>query len=307
MSFFAPPEVIETEIFVDLPSSFRTRRERSVWADTNRAGQAIDSFLEGPAFDRDGNLYVVDITWGRIFRVTPAGVTSLIAEYDGEPNGLKIHRDGRIFVADYKNGIMLLDPDTGSVTPWCDRYRLERFKGCNDLIFGSAGEMYFTDQGQTGHQDPTGRVFRLSPEGRLDCLIGTIPSPNGIVVDPSGKIVYVAVTRANAVWRMPMMADGGVSKVGTFIQLSGGGGPDGMAMTADGGLVVSHVGMGCVWIFDRLGQPRWRVNSCTGLSTTNVAFGGPENRTLYITESETGTILRAELPVPGLTLFSHQA
>ncbi|MFN4087682.1 MAG: SMP-30/gluconolactonase/LRE family protein [Alphaproteobacteria bacterium] len=308
MSLFAPPEPIRTEVFAELPPGYRTRRERSVWADVNKGGQAIDCFLEGPAFDRAGNLYVVDIPWGRIFRIDPAGGTALVAEYDGEPNGLKIHRDGRIFVADYKNGVMLLDPVSGRVTPWCDRYRLERFKGCNDLTFASDGTMYFTDQGQTGHQDASGRVFRLAPDGRLDCLIDTIPSPNGIVLDRSERIVYVAVTRANAVWRMPLMADGGVSKVGTFIQLSGGlGGPDGLAMTDDGGLAVAHAGLGCVWVFDRLGQPRWRVVSCTGLFTTNVAFGGPDNRTLFVTESDTGTVLRAELPVAGRPLFSHQA
>lgn len=306
MTLFPPPEILSTEVFVELPARFRTRRERTVWGDVNRGGLHLDSFLEGPSFDRDGNLWFVDIAWGRIFRADPAGAVELIAEYDGEPNGLKIHQDGRIFVADYKNGIMLLDPASGAVTPWCDRFRLERFKGCNDLVFASDGTMYFTDQGQTGHQDPTGRVFRLGIDGRLDCLIDTIPSPNGIVLDPGERIVYVAVTRANAVWRLPLMPDGCVSKVGTFIQLSGGwGGPDGLAMTADGGLVVAHAGLGCVWVFDRLGQPRWRVQSCTGLSTTNVAFGGSENRTLFITESETGTILRAELPVAGQPMFSH--
>src|SRR3546814_20917086 len=143
--------------------------------------------------------------------------------------------------------------------------------------------MYFTDQGQTGHQDASGRVFRLGPEGRLDCLIDTIPSPNGIVVDRAGKIVYVAVTRANAVWRMPSMADGCVSKVGTFIQLSGGlRGTDGMAMTAAGGLGVAHAGPGRVWVLDRLGQPRWRVNSYTGLSTTTVVLGGPGNPNAHL-------------------------
>src|SRR3546814_14603730 len=115
---------------------------------------------------------------------------------------------------------MLVDPESGRVTPWCDRYRLERFKGCNDLIFGAGGEMYFTDQGQTGHQDASGRVFRLGPDGRLDCLIDTIPSPNGIVVDRAGKIVYVAVHRANPVCRMTSMAAGGASKGGTFRPLS---------------------------------------------------------------------------------------
>ena len=307
MQLFAPPAVIETEIFARLPDGLRRRGQRPVWALVNRAhAPEIDCFLEGPAFDRAGNLYVVDIPYGRILRVSPAGEFAVMAEYDGEPNGLKIHKDGRIFVADYKQGIMLVDPGTGRVEPFCDRFRLERFKGPNDLVFASNGDLYFTDQGQTGHQDPTGRAFRLdAATGRLDCLMDTIPSPNGIVLDSSERIVYVAVTRANAVWRLPIMPDGQASKVGTYIQLSGGTGPDGIAITDDNGLVVTHAGLGAVWVFDGLGQPLYRVNSCTGPFITNVAFGGPDRKALYITDSGTGCILRAQLPIAGRTLYSH--
>jgi gluconolactonase len=60
-----------------------------------------------------------------------------------------------------------------------------------------------------------------------------------------------------------------------------------------------------VWVFDPLGQPLYRVNSCAGHGTTNVAFGGPDNKTMYITESDTGTILKAELPIAGQVLYSH--
>jgi len=307
MSFFAPPATIETEVFFRVPEALRRRSGPvSDWCMVNRGGRHVECFLEGPSFDREGNLWCVDIPWGRILRITPSGDAIVVAEYDGEPNGLKIHKDGRVFIADYKNGIMVLDPQSGRVEPHCTRVLLERFKGCNDLIFAANGDMYFTDQGQTGHQDPTGRVFKLTAAGDLTCVVDTVPSPNGIVLDRSERMIYVAVTRANAVWRVPMTADGGVYKVGTFIQLSGGhAGPDGMAITADNGLVVAHAGLGCVWVFDRLGQPIYRVNSCEGLYTTNVAFGGPENRTLFITESDTGTILRAELPVAGRTMYSH--
>ena len=105
-----------------------------------------------------------------------------MTEYDGWPNGLKIHKDGRIFITCYKRGIMLLDPSTGAVTPLLI-LRLEGFRGVNDLTFGVNGDLYFTDQGQTGLQDATGRVYCLRPSGELTCLIDTVPSPNGIVID----------------------------------------------------------------------------------------------------------------------------
>jgi gluconolactonase len=90
--------------------------------------------------------------------------------------------------------------------------------------------------------------------------------------------------------------------------MSGGwGGPDGLALDSEGRLAIAHVGMGSVWVVDRLGEPVYRVRTCADLHTTNVAFGGPEGKTLFITESGSGSILKAELDVPGKPMFSHQA
>lgn len=305
MSWYPLPENITAEVFCEVPAKYR-RNQRSVWGDTNRQGAVVDCFVEGPSFDRQGNLYFTDIPWGRVFRAKPDGTVDLVAEYDGEPNGLRIHKDGRIFITDSKHGIMQLDPATGTVTEHCTRFKLESFKGVNDLAYASDGTLAWTDQGQTGLHDPSGRVFRQTPDGKVDLLLKGIPSPNGLVWSLDNKTLYVAVTRANAIWRVPIMLDGQPSKVGTFIQMSGGTGPDGISITADGGMVVSHVGLGAIWVFDKFGQPIYRVNSSTGHATTNIAFGGPENKDLYITESETGTILKATLPVAGATLFSHQ-
>ena len=78
-----------------------------------------------------------------------------------------------------------------------------------------------------------------------------------------------------------------------------------MALDEEGGLVVAHAGM-AVWHFDRLGRPRHQITLPTGLFATNVAFGVTNTRTLFITEAESGTILRAVLPVSGRRMFSHQ-
>ena len=303
---FAPPQEIETEIFARLPDSFRRKDEANAWAIANRRGIPADSFLEGPSFDRSGNLYVTDIPNGRVFRVSPEGEFTLVAEYDGEPNGLKIAKDGRILITDYRHGVMQLDPDTGEVSGVLDRRWSERFKGVNDLVFAANGDLYFTDQGQTGLHDPTGRVYRLTADGRLDLILDTVPSPNGVVLNRDEHILYVAVTRGNCVWRVPLMPDGTASKVGLFVQLSGSlGGPDGLAMDEDDNLAIAHAGMGAVWLFSRLGEPLYRVRSSAGLATTNLAYGGPDRKSLYITESETGTILVARMPVAGRLMYGQ--
>jgi gluconolactonase len=299
---FAAPPVIQAEVFTRVPDSLRAKGS----AIRKQSHVPRDCFLEGPSFDRAGNLWVVNIPYGQIMKITPQGEWSVVAEYDGEPNGLKIHKDGRIFIADHKQGLMLLDPASGKVSAVCDRPRGERFKGLNDLIFAKNGDCYFTDQGEADMRDPSGRLFRLRADGRLECIVEHIPSPNGLILTPNEEILYLAVTRGNAVWRVPLWPDGSTGRVGIFIQMSGGTGPDGMAMDEAGSLAVCHVGMGSMWLFSKAGRPLTEVRSPTGVSVTNVAYGGPDRKTVYITESETGTILTATLEVPGKLMYSHQ-
>jgi len=297
---YAAPPVVKTEVFARVPDSQRAQENPR-----KQSGVVRDCFLEGPSFDRDGNLYVTNIPYRQIFKVSPDGEFTVVASYDGEPNGLKIHRDGRIFIADHKQGLMLLDPHSGKVEAFLDRPRGERFKGLNDLVFANNGDLYFTDQGESGLHDPTGRLYRLRVGGRFELLLDNVPTPNGLVLTPNEEILYLAVTRNNAVWRVPLLPDGNLGRVGIFIQLSGGMGPDGMAMDAEGNLAVCHVGMGSIWLFSRLGRPLAEIQSCAGIGTTNAVYGGPDRKTLYITESETGTILSAKLEVSGKEMYSH--
>jgi gluconolactonase len=310
---FAPPAVIEARVLTRLPDNLRKPR-RTEWCDANKPGQEIDSFLEGPVFDRAGNLFVADIPYGRIFRVTPALEWKLLTQYDGWPNGLAIHRDGSIWIADYRRGLMRIDPDEASAVPSIvlGHRNSESFKGLNDLTFDKHGSCYFTDQGQTGLQDPTGRVFRFTPAtkpgqgaGRLDCLLANAPSPNGIVLDAAGKVLYVAVTRANAVWRAPLLPDGSISKMGAFRTFFGASGPDGMAVDADGRLVVAHASLGGAFVLNPRGEVTHFIKSPAGSIVTNVAFR-PRTSTVVLTEAETGTLLEADLPTTGALLFSHQ-
>lgn len=290
-----PPRLIETKIFSAMPESFRRRGARTNWAEANRPGMPTDSFIEGPSFDAAGSLYIVDIPFGRIFRISPDGQWSLAIEYDGWPNGLKIAADGRILVADYMHGIMQLDPKAGRIAPVLTARNSESFRGCNDLHLASNGDIYFTDQGQTGLHDASGRVYRLAANGRLDCLIDTGISPNGLVLDPSETVLFVAMTRDNAVWRLPFMKDGSVSKVGRFCSLFGTSGPDGMTMDAAGRLFVGHASLGHVFVFAPNGELIARIKSCAGPSCTNVAIGGANRDRLYITESATGSVLVADI------------
>jgi gluconolactonase len=289
-----PPRLIPTEIFSAMPAEFR-RNVRTDWADANRPGAPTDCFIEGPSLDAEGNLYIVDIPFGRIFRISPDRKWTLVVEYEGWPNGLKIDSRGHILVADYMHGIMELDARAGKMLPVLTARNSESFRGCNDLHIASNGDIYFTDQGQTGLHDPTGRVYRLKTSGQLDCLIDTGISPNGLVLDPTERVLFVAMTRDNAVWRAPFMKDGSVSKVGRFCSMFGPSGPDGMTMDGRGRLFVGHASLGHVLVFAQNGELIARIKSCAGQSCTNVAIGGEKRDRLYITESVTGTVLVADI------------
>jgi gluconolactonase len=290
---FTSPLTIKAQVFARLPDAFRT------------AGKQ-DSFLEGPSFDRDGNLYVVNIPAGQILKVSPQGEFQLAFEYDGEPNGLAIHRDGRIYITDHRRGLLRLDSRAGELETLIDRPRREGFKGLNDLTFNSRGDLFFTDQGQSGLQDPTGRLWSWrEATGNLELILDNIPSPNGFAFGKDERLLYLAVTRANAVWRVPLRGGGGPGLVGLYIQLSGGAGPDGIAVGQDDEIAVAHLGMGSVWVFSSLGRPLAEIQAPSGLMVSNVCFGGADRKTLYITESHTGTILCADLDVVGKALFSH--
>ena len=304
---YAPPIDIQTEIFARLPERFRRVGKSSAWLDAHRRGEALHSFLEGPSFDRAGFLYVVDIAFGRVFRVSPAGEFELVAEYPGEPNGLKIHRDGRVFITDFRHGVMLLDVEHGRVEPFLTEYAGRPFQGVNDLFFTANGDLYFTDQGHSGQHERSGALFRYSAAGQLERLLDAVPSPNGLVSDLIEGSILLAVTRDNAVWRVPMQLNGQPHKVGVFIQLSGGVGPDGLALDEAGGLAVAHFGLGSVWLFSSSGEPLYRLRAGTGLGTTNVAYGWPDRRRLYIVESLSGCIVCAKMPVAGRLMYSHAA
>lgn len=301
MLLLQAPQVRRLERFTAMPEAFR-RRQRSAWADANRAGAVTDSFLEGPVVDGEGNLYVTDIPWGRVFRIDPQGAWTLVAEYDGEPNGMKFMAPGRLLITDYKNGLIALDVATGRVTPFLERRNSERFKGVNDLVFDAQGNLYFTDQGQSGMHDPSGRLYRLRPNGQLDLLLHNAPSPNGVALSPDGHVLYLAVTRGNAVWRVPLLPDGSVAKVGQFFTSHGPSGPDGLAVDAQGRLLVANPGLGCVWVLDRYAEPELVLAGVRGASLTNLAFGGPDRKRLFVTDSTHGEVLFADLEVAGVPL-----
>ena len=129
-----------------------------------------------------------------------------------------------------------------------------------------------------------------------------MPSPNGVALSPDERVLYLAVTRGNQVWRVPLLDDGSVAKVSAFFTSYGPSGPDGLAVDTTGRVIVANPGLGVAWVLNTKAEPEVVLRSVAGASLTNVAFGGADRKTVYCTESVSGSVLRATLDAPGLPI-----
>ncbi|SMF38859.1 gluconolactonase [Tistlia consotensis] len=289
------PEVAAA-VATRLPDDLHHRGPANDWVRMTRPGATLHSFLEGPVFGPDGALYLADVPYGRIFRVAGLSDWAVAFAYEGEPHGLAFAEDGSLIVADYRQGLLRVDLGSGSARPLCTRFNTEAFRGVSDLAIDAEGDVWFTDPGRSSLTDPTGRLFRLRRDGALDCVLANVPYPNGVAFSDDGAHVFLAATRANAVWRLLRNApERGTPMCGLYLQLSGGLGPDGLAVSRQGELAVAHAQAGQVWVFDRFGEPLLRIRTPSGRWTTAVRFGGANGRTLHIVEAQAGALLVCDL------------
>src|SRR5215216_3118058 len=147
---------------------------------------------EGPAFDRDGNLYFVNWLSSAIVRLTPDDVASEWFNTGGIPAGLAFHRDGSLYVADEGDaihGVLRLTPERERSVV-ADRYQGRPLNGANDLVFDSSGVLYFSDPWRSSLENPVGGFYRLFPDGRLEQLDTGLAFPNGVALAPDSSAAY---------------------------------------------------------------------------------------------------------------------
>lgn len=279
-----------------LPDEMHHRGAPSAWAKMTRPGQQMHSFLEAAFFDAEGNLWLSDVPYGRVFRISPSGDWRLMHQIDGEPHAMRLAPDGRHIAVDYKHGLIELTGEdsfdvisTGAPTP---------FLGLSDMAYGPDGALWFTDSGRTSLSDPQGRVYRWH-NGDLRLVLDCVPYSNGIAVSPDNAWVYVAATRANQVWKFSTrLPETGAPMVGTYLQLSGGLGPDGLACNGNGWLAVAQAQAGRAYVYDALGDLIAEVRLPRGLWTTSVTFDPADPNRLIIVEAQFGCIFTCQIETP---------
>jgi gluconolactonase len=243
-------------------------------------------FLEGPVGTPDGGLYFTDLPTNKVYRLDSGGRISVVREQSGQANGLVLTSDGGLLAAEGANQrISKWTPD-GAVTAVTDSAGGNPYMAPNDLIADTRGGIYFTDPGNFGKPaTPPAYVYYLPPGTKEPVVIDDqVTRPNGIILSPDGKTLIVSDTAGEAVFAYDVKNDGIANDKRIFTKLhdiptGNASGADGMAVDREGRLYVTT--MTGVQVFDAEGSYLGTIG--VPHKPANLAFSGPDKRTLYVT------------------------
>ena len=258
---------------------------------------------EGPLWHSEGYVTFVDIPNGLLLRWDQGGDVKVLRENTGEGNGCSLDRQGRLIMCHGgdRPHISRMEPD-GSISTIAERWQGKRLNRPNDIICRSDGTIYFTDpelrvppeQRELGFAG----VFRISPDGQLHVATDECEYPNGLALSPDESVLYVAITRLDdgcngetergevcphrKLRAFDVASDGSLSNNRIFMDMSssGAGAPDGVKVDVEGRIYCTCSGE--IWVMNPAGV---KLGIIGGLpeGVRNMAFGGPDYRTLYIT------------------------
>lgn len=263
------------------------------------AENSFTTGIEGPGCDAQGNIYAVNFDRQQtIGRVTPDGKTEMFVELPGASagNGIVIGRDGSLFVADYVgHNILRIDPKSRAVTVLAHDDRMNQ---PNDLALAPAGDLYASDP---NWKESTGQVWRASPAGKLSLVATNMGTSNGIEVSPDGKTLYVNESVQRNVWAFSIESDGSLTHK-RLLKKFDAHGFDGMRCDVDGNLYITRHGKGTVVKLSPAGEVLREVN-VLGSKPSNLCFGGPDGRTVYVTEVDHRRLVQFRVDRPGLAFL----
>jgi gluconolactonase len=252
--------------------------------------------IEGPAVDRDGTIYAVSFARKpTIGRITPDGKAELFLEFTNGSlaNGIRFDRKGRMFVADYTNhNVLLVDTKTRTFKVFAHEPTMNQ---PNDLTIGRDGTLYASDPNWA---NGTGQVWRIDTKGKITKVASDMGTTNGIELSPDGKRLYVNESKQRNVWAFDVARDGSLSNKRLLAEFPDFG-FDGMRSDVDGNLYITRHGKGTVVVVSPEGKVIREIN-VLGRFPTNLCFGGPDGRTVYVTEVEHGRLVHFRADRPGL-------
>lgn len=288
--------------------------------------------LEGPAFDGNDNLFFSDIIGNQIYHMTPDGVLSIFRVDSGRTNGNTFDAQGRLiscegaeFGIGGRRRLVRTDLNTGQIEVLSERYEGKKYNSPNDVVVDIDGRIWFTDpfygEDRSALELDAEAVYRIDTDGTVKCVLSQpqIERPNGLAVTPDARMLYVidSHTRVGGnrkIWSFDISMDGQLSNQRLVFDFGRGRGGDGMRLDEHGNLWVAagilyprHAGETAdvpagVYVITPVGDLLGCIPIPEDLCT-NLAFGGPERKTLYVTSGK--SIFKIPTAVSGYALYPH--
>jgi len=258
-------------------------------------------FTEGPAADRKGNIYFTDVAGNKIYRHTSNGKLEVFLDPSGHCNGLMFNDSGMLFACQMDGKILKIDPESKKVTPLTAEHNGNRYNAPNDLVLDRNGGVYFTDpRFRAPMPFPQGKeaVYYTTAKGEVTRLIDDLPGPNGVILSPDEKTLYVIPTFQAEMMAYPVEGPGKLGKGKVFCTLQQ---PEGAEGTGGDGLTIDT--QGNLYITSRLGlqvfNPEGKLLGIIEFpeQPSNATFGGKDNKTLFVTART--SLYSCEMKVPG--------
>jgi len=251
--------------------------------------------IEGPMTDRKGMLYVVNFQRdGTIGTVDANGNCSLYTTLPAGSiaNAIQFGSKGTMFLADFgAHNILAVNPETKRISVHCHH---NGFNQPNDITINRRDQLFASDP---DWKQSTGRIWRIDPDGKAAVLDSAMGTTNGIELSPDEKTLYVNESVQRKIWRYDVDARGNVSGKRLFTEFADGG-LDGMKCDLAGNLYVTRWGTGTVAVFSPQGK-LVREIKLKGRNVSNLAFGGKDGRTVFVTLQDRGCLETFRVDVPG--------
>ncbi len=254
------------------------------------------SGVEGPAVDSDGNIYAVNFNYqGTIGKVTPKGRATIFVELPSGSigNGIRFNSKEEMFIADYKNhNILKVNMDSKSIEVYAHDDRMNQ---PNDIAITDNGVIYASDPNWS---ESTGNLWMIDTNGTTHLLESGMSTTNGVEVSPDNKTLYVGESDSHRIWAYDILPNDSVSNKRLVKKFFDGAVLDGMRCDSLGNIYVACYNKKRISIISPDGNVIREV-ATIGSKVTNIAFGGVDGKTCYVTVAGNGNIETFRTDTPG--------
>lgn len=251
--------------------------------------------VEGPVVDANGVLYAVNFAeQGTIGRITAKDEASLLVKLPDNSigNGLRFNSKGQLLVADYVNhNVLAVDMQSGDVSVFAHEPAMNQ---PNDIAISASDTVYASDPNWS---KSTGQLWMITADGKVQLVEAEMGTTNGVEVSPDEQFLYVNESVQRKVWRYELDGKGKPVNKTLFYQFSDHG-LDGMRTDTQGNLYIARYGAGTIAVLSPKGE-LVREYRLKGQHPTNVAFGGSDGKTLYVTMQQRGAVETLQVEHPG--------